>query len=352
MSNLKYHLAFFSLFLTQINFTMKKYAALLLFALFLNGCDDGDLTVDKIDFEDIAESQACDPTTNTLIYKLKPQEALLLQMPEGAIINDNGTKTYTIDAKGNGSYRVVYRAYDGTVAKENICGTIPPSTPKVTEEWLGIDGLIEIATTQLVDSSATDGSTRIKGYEHSIIFRNITFAKPAGNQTQAEFVFGTYNTTITPANLTFKTNPNGSAYECDEVARVYNYNNTFYLSIDDIDPALLVNVVTPSNQPRTSLITATQNKVFYKTAKEGTGSITPAFVCAKIQPSAPAIEETWTGQLGVANVSGIIEVTTTLTGQVYEHTIVLKNVVLQKGNSNFKLGSNFVLGKINRTATN
>ena len=349
MSNLKYHLAIFSLFLTQINFTMKKYAALLLFALFLNGCDDGDLTVDEIDFADVQESSACDPLTNTLIYKLKSQEALLLQLPQGAIINDQGTYTYTIDANGKGSYRVVYRAYDGTVAKDNICGAIPPTTPKVTEEWNAVEGLIEIATTQLVDSSATDGSTRIKGYEHSIIFRNITFAKPAGNQTEAEFVFGTYNTTITKADLTFKTNPNGSAYECDN--KTYNYNNSFYLSIEDIDPALIVNVITASNQPRTSLITATQNKVFYRTALTETGSITPAFICAKVQPSSPAIDETWTGQLGVANASGIIEVTTTRTGQVYEHTIVLKNVILQKGKSSFKLGSSFVLGKVTRDAT-
>lgn len=331
---------------------MKKYAALFLFALFLNGCDDGDLTVDKIDFEDIQTSQACDPLTNTLIYKLKPQEALLLQLPEGAIINDNGIKSYPIDSKGNGSYRVVYRAYDGTVATANICGAIPPSTPKVTEEWLGVDGIIEIETTQKETPPAVDGSTRISGYSHSIIFRNITFAKPSGNQTEEKFVFGIYETSVTPANLTFKTNPNGSAYECDEVSRVYNYNNSFYLTIDDIDPALLVNVVTPSNQPRTSLITATQNKVFYRTAKAETGSITPAFICSKIQPSSPAIEETWTGQLGVASTSGIIQVTTTLTGQTYTHTIVLRNVILEKGNSSFKLGDSFVLGKIDRVVAN
>ncbi|UWY26526.1 hypothetical protein [Flavobacterium sp. TR2] len=332
---------------------MKKYAALLLFALFLNGCDDGDLTVDEIDFADVKESQACDPTTNTLIYKLKTQEALLLQMPQGAIINDNGTKTYTIDANGTGSYRVVYRAYDGAVTKENICGVIPPSIPKVTEEWLGVEGQIEIVTTQIDPANTNnDGGTRITGYEHSIVFRNITFMKPAGKQTEKEFVFGTFNTTVTPADLTFKTNPNGSAYECDEVKRVYNYNNSFYLSIDDIDPALLVNVVTPSNQPRTSLITATQNKVFYRTAKAETGSITPLYVCSKIQPTSPIIEETWTGQLGKPNESGIIEVTTTLTGQVYTHTIVLRNVILEKGNSSFKLGNSFVLGKIDRQATN
>ncbi|WP_343588799.1 hypothetical protein [Flavobacterium sp.] len=329
---------------------MKKYAALLLFALFLNGCDDGDLTVDKIDFSDIEESQACDPTTNTLIYKLKNQEALLLQMPEGAIVNDSSTYSYTINSS---TYRVVYRAYDGAVSKDNICGLIPPSTPKVTEEWLGIGGTIEIATTQNEKPNTTDDGSRVTGYTHSIIFKNITFQKPAGIQTQQpDFNFGLYTTTVTPANLTFKTNPNGLAYECDEASRVYNYNNSFYLSIDDIDPTLLVNDPTPSGQPRTSLITATQNKIFYRTAKAETGSITPAFVCAKVQPASPVIDETWTGKLGVANQSGIIEVTTTKTGQVYEHTIVLKNVILQKGNSHFKLGSSFLLGKIERPETN
>lgn len=105
---------------------MKKYTALLLFALFLNGCDDGDLTVDTINFEDIEQSQACgDAATSTLVYKLKTQEALLLQMPAGSFRNENdSTYTYNIDSKGNGSYRVLYRAYDGTVATANICGTI------------------------------------------------------------------------------------------------------------------------------------------------------------------------------------------------------------------------------------
>ncbi|MDP5201590.1 hypothetical protein [Flavobacterium sp. DG2-3] len=331
---------------------MKKYAALLLFALFLNGCDDGDLTVDQIDFADVENSQACDPTTNTLIYKLKSQEALLLQMPEGAIKNEPGTNIYTIDSKGSGSYRVVYRAYDGTVATTNICGAIPPTTPRVTEEWNGIDGLIEIVTSQLPVAGPIEGSTRINGYEHSIIFKNITFAKPSGNQTEAEFAFGKYTVNVDQANLNFLTDPNNAAHECTDIKRVYNYNVDFYLSIDDIDPALLVNEVTPSNQPRTSLITATQNKVFYKVAKDETGTITPAFICATPQPSAPAIEETWTGQLGKPNESGIIEVTTTLTAQTYTHTIVLRNVILEKGKSNFQLGTSFLLGKITRTVTN
>lgn len=329
---------------------MKKYAALLLFAFLLNGCDDGDLIVETIDFETVTESAACD-TTNTLIYKLKAQEALLLQLPNDKIINDNGTYEYPIDSKGNGLYRVVYRAFDGAITQNNICGAIPPSTPRVTEEWIATDGIITIQTTQIEPKNANDDGTRITGYEHSIIINNVTFAKPSGDQTQARYVFGTYKTEVTPASLTFRTNTSGLAYSCTNVKRVYNYNNSFYLSIEDIDPELLKNEVTPSNQPRTSLITATMNKVFYKTAKADTGVFTEENICTPTS-SSPVVAQTWTGQLGVAGEKGIIEVSTALVGTTYTHTIVLKNVILERGNSSFKLGSSFLLGKIEVNTAN
>ncbi len=331
---------FFSLFLTQINLTMKKYAALLMFALFLNGCDDGDLTVDTIDFSTITP-QSCDPTISTLIYKTKQQEALLLQLPEGALRNENENYTYNID---NSGYRVVYRAYDGNVvASTNLCGLIPPSTPKVTEEWIGTNGVIEIKSAQVTNAvSATNDGTRIVGYEHTIVFKNITFAKPQ-EQTQPELKFGVYRSTVTPADLTFLVTPNNSAYLCDNIKGVFNYNNSFYLSIENIDPDLIKNVAT-GDTPRTSVITADQNKVFYKTADTSGGSFfTQNSICSK--STSPTIKETWTGQAGVDG-KGIIEVTTTFAANVYTHTIVLKRVTLEKGKSNFYLGTSFVLGTI------
>jgi len=331
---------------------MKKYTALLLFALFLNGCDDGDLTVDKITFDDEKEAQLCgDAATGTLIYKLKTQEALLLQMPVGSFRNENdSTYTYEIDSKGNGSYRVVYRAYDGTVASTNICGTIPPSTPKVTEEWLGTDGVIEIASVAKEVPNEADGSSRITGYTHSVIFRNITFAKPSGIQTNEKFVFGNYITTVAAPNLTFPADQ--QVIECSVMKGVYNYNVNSYLSIENIDPSLLENVITPTNQPKKGLIEAAKNNVFYRTAKSGTGSFTESAICVAQKPTTPTVEQTWTGELGKADVSGIIEVTTTRAAQTFTHTIVLKNVILQKGKSTFKLGTSFVLGTINKPATN
>lgn len=331
---------------------MKKYAAFFLFALFLNGCDDGNLTVDNISFDDDKNAVPCgDAATSTLVYKLKTQEALLLQMPAGSFRNENdSTYSYPIDSKGNGSYRVVYRAYDGTVESTNICGTIPPSTPKITEEWLGTDGVIEIESNANEVPNQTDGSSRITGYTHSVIFRNITFAKPSGIQTNEKFVFGNYVTTVATANLTFPADQ--QVIECSFMKGVYNYNTSFYLSIENMDDTFLENVITQTNQPRKFLISPTKNNVFYRTAKSGTGSFSESAICVEKKPTLPTVDQTWTGQLGKEGESGIIEVTTTKAGQTFTHTIVLKNVILVKGKASFKLGTSFLLGTINKTVAN
>lgn len=319
---------------------MKKYASLLLFALILNGCDDGDLTVDTIDFSNESiKAQTCDPLNNNLIYKLKPQESLLIQLPDNSIKNDPSVYSYDID---NSIYRVVYRAYDGTVATANICGTIPPKTPNITEEWIGTAGKIEITTVSVPGAASTDGSTTIAGYNHTIVFRNITFAKPAGDQVEAEYVFGNFGTSYTAPNTVF-TNP---VQQCTNTSKqVYNYNASSALTIDNIDPELLVNSITTT--PRTGLINAngTTNKVLLRTYINGT--LTQGYFCNTTIPSTPSVSETWIAQDGIANASGIIEVTTSLVGtNIYTHTIVLKNVTLQKDHSSFKLATNYVLGNL------
>ncbi|MEN2400051.1 hypothetical protein GKZ90_0009695 [Flavobacterium sp. MC2016-06] len=329
---------------------MKKYASLLLFALLLNGCDDGNLTVDTINFEDVS-SASC-PTTsttgNTLIYKINEKEALLLQLPTTSIVNDSVTNVYDID---NTTYRFLYRSYDGTVATDNLCNTIPPTTPKVIEEWVATAGKMNIISRQVEVVNTTDGSSKISGYEHSINFTNITFSKPSGvPQTDEKFAFGTYATSVTiPNSLAFSNSAteNYKAFQCTAgLNRVYNYSPSFYISIDNIDPNLIQPVATLPNQPRTSLITASMNNVYYRTATSGTGSFTDSYFCASPAPASPAIGEDWSGKLGVANVSGIIEVSTLDATNSFIHTITLKNVIMQKGGSHFKLGTTFVLGTL------
>ncbi|MCD0469098.1 hypothetical protein [Flavobacterium sp. JAS] len=319
---------------------MKKYACLLLFALLLNGCDDGDLTVDSIDFDKVTAT-SCD-TTNTLLYKLKDRESLLLQLAPNSLINNPTPEglPVTYDIKDDSQYRVVYRAYDGTVGVPNICGIIPPKTPNVIEEWLGTGGKIEITTTQITSApSEVDGSTRVTGYNHNIVFKNITFSKPSGPQVEQEYIFGDYKITITPTPLTFA-KPE-EAGECPLLNQVYNYNAAFYIMLQNFDQSLFKNEATPAGQPRIGTISATQNNVVYRTL---TGvALNKDYFCQAIAPTNPAVKETWNGS------SGTVEVTTQIAGTIVQHTIVIKNVTLVKGNSSFKLGNNFALGTVTKS---
>jgi hypothetical protein len=328
---------------------MKKYLSLLLFALLLNGCDDGDLTVDSIDFEDLA-SQNCD-TLNSLIYKLKTQESLLLQLPPSTIKNEataDGTPiTLKID---NSSYRVVYRAYDGAVATTNICGTIPPKTPNVTEEWQATSGVIEIISKEVKETNTTTLATKITGYTHTINFKNITFLKPSGiSQVEPIFPFGDFKTTIaTPVEVDFT---DDDANYCATAKKIYNDNGTSALVIKNLSDKLILNEVTPVGQPRTGLIneTATTNNVYYETYAGTLPTTTTDYFCEG-KTSTPPVKSTWVANAGDATkLTGIIEVTTTLTGGIYRHKVVLRTTTLKKGNSSFMLGTEFLVGTITGT---
>ncbi|MBE8723928.1 hypothetical protein [Flavobacterium hungaricum] len=330
---------------------MKKYACLLIFSLLLNGCDDGDLTIATVEFGETIKPQLCSSTDITLLYKLDNQKAFLVQLPKDGLKSTPGTYTYDID---NTSYRALYRNFDGTVTTDNICGAIPPITPKVVEEWVAETGKIEIITEQIPSTTvAEDGSTKITGYNHNITFLNVIFNIPNSvPQSYPEYSFGTYTTSVTiPATLAF-TNPE-IASQCTVAAnrQIYNYAASFYIMIDNIDPALLKEEETPAGQPRQGLIQTTVNKVYYKSVEPNTGSITADYFC-KATPASPSIKEDWLGRNGTknettgVNESGIIEVTTTRSGSVYLHTIVLKNVTMTKGTGTFKLPTNFSLGRI------
>lgn len=323
---------------------MRKYASLLLLALLLNGCDDGDITVNEVDFETIA-AQHC-TEENLLVYKLKAQESLLLQVAQNTFENEptpeNDPNTFIID---NTNYRLVYRGYDGAITGTYICSLIPPVSPKVNDEWFATDGVMEVTTT--ADKEATtDNGTKITGYTHNIIIKNVTYQVSGVGVTVPEVKFGDFKTTIAAEDqlvLTF-TNPAG---QCGGLTgQVYNYNAGATITIDNIDASLIVNSATPANTPRTGVINSAKNKILYRVFS-GNGVITSDYFCQGSTPSTPTLKETWTADNGVDGVSGIIEVTTSsLTPTTFKHTIVLKKATLRKGTNFFSLGDNFVLGEL------
>lgn len=312
---------------------MKKYAYLLLFAIILNGCDDGDLTPEEINFDEIIP-QSCDTETNELIYKLKPQETFILQLGENTLDNVVGEKTISISE--NGLPQLVYRTFDGVISSANICDAIRPSSPNIIRDSKAKGGTITITTTPDTSEPAADGSTTIKGFNHLIYMNNISYEIAGGVQVDPRsFPFGTLKTTTyTSPTVSFTAN---KAAQCSQT-QLYNYNADSSMIIDALDPELIQN--TETLEPRKSTITATQNKIVFNTYKNA--SITTDYFCKTPRPTTPEIDETWN-----ASVNGTIEVVTTKSGTQYIHIITLKNIELSNsGGLKFKLPSSFIFGEI------
>ncbi|KDN55549.1 hypothetical protein [Flavobacterium seoulense] len=323
---------------------MKKALSLLVLLALFNACDDGDLTQEDISFEDITQTQSCtNSSTNSLIYKLKDQEALLLEIPTATFSTElteaNDTLNLNISTTTN---RVVYRFYNGTVATANICETIAPATPIITDQWVATDGQIRIVTTPTKTTDATTNRTKITGYNHNIVLKNVTFAKASGTQVYETFPFGNYSSTATNLPFNFTTT---TIEKCTSSNDLYKFNTNEALILT-IDPALIVNEVTPLNTPRIGYVGTTANKLTYRLFTGTT--LTSAYFCNTTTPTTPTLSQEWNGVTGNANSqTGIIEVTTTTNGpNSFKHTIVLKKVSFKKGAVDFTLGDSYPLGEL------
>jgi hypothetical protein len=316
---------------------MKRVLGLLVFVFALNGCDDGNLIQEDITFEDIATTQSC--TTNNIIFKLKEKEALLLEIPATSFVNEPSVTGAPTIIDISTTNRVVYRFYNGVVSNDNICETIAPATPIVTDQWTATAGKIQLFTTAIKTLNTTENSTRITGFNHNIVFKNITFAKNNGTQVYETFPFGDYVTSAATLPFLF----DKTLEKCSSSNLVYNYTSSEALTLD-IDPSLIVNTVTALNSPRTGIIGTTSNILSYRLF---TGLLTADYFCGATTPATPTINQQWAAVSGITGVSGIIEVTTTTNGpNTFKHTIVLKKVTLKKGNSDFLLGDNYIYGDL------
>lgn len=321
---------------------MKKFLGLLVFILVLNGCDDGDLKIVNIDFDSVVAA-SCSET----IYKINGNEALFLKIPEteNAFLNDatlaGAPRVKTI----GGSISVTYRAYNGNITAANICDTPSPITPNATEEWIATSGTIEISTIPVYSTpDVTTGATKITKYTHNIVFKNIVFAKPGGDQVYESFSFGEYSTTPTTLPLSF--NPD-NVRVCPSNQLVYNAatGGIEGMFIQNIDSNLLA--TTDLGVAKTALISSTSNKLMYRLFKSALTTANQDYFCSTVLPTSPEVNQEWIAKDGISNLSGIIEVITTTNGPgFFLHTIRLKAVTFQKGNSTFYLGDDILYGSL------
>jgi hypothetical protein len=323
---------------------MKKYLGLLFLILLLNGCDDGDVTVESINFDDVNAS-----TCGNILYKIEDNQALFVRIPASYNAFENEiTPVGTPDIIPiGGEVEVRYRTYNGNVTSSNICpDVIQPIFPVAVAEWNAIGGFIEIATTPIYATpDPVTGATKLVKYNHNIVFKPITFSKPVGQQRYDEFPFGDFTTDATLLALDF---PLDNADLCPSQTTLYNVANSRIeaMFIQNLDPALLS--TTNLNVPKSGLISSTANKLsfrLFETALPLDGNAD--YFCAPTLPAAPTVKEEWFAENGVSNVSGIIEVTTTSNVPNFvKHTIRLKGVTFRRGDNTFYYGNDILWGEL------
>lgn len=314
---------------------MKRILSIVALVFLINACDDGNLQVDNIHFEDVVANKC---TEKDVIYKIKDSEILFIEIPATTFVNDNTPEGVPISIPISSTVKVTYRQYNDIVTLGNICPTVPSATPNVIEEWTATSGTIQITSTAIKTTNTTTNATTISGYKHYIVFKDITFQKPNGIQTYETYIFGNYNINLTALPLSFNID-NGQKSTCSNT--VYNFSGSEVLAFTPADfSSLFANEVTTT--PRTVLLDAS-NTITYRLFNN---LVDDTYFCATPTPTIPVLNQQWNAVVGEAGVSGMIEVTTTTFGTGFQHTIHLKKVSLQKGNSTFSLGDDFIFGKI------
>jgi len=318
---------------------MKRFIGIACLLVFINACDDGDLKVETIDFADVTATKC---TSKDVIYKVKDTEILYLEIPSTSFGLDETPDGTPISIPISSSIRTVYRLYNGTASEDNICPPVPNATPNVIEEWITTSGTIQISTTAIKAPGTATNSTKITGYNHYIVLKNVTFQKPSGDQLYETFVFGNYTTTVSPLPFGFDEEAITKS-SCDE--RIFSFSGGESLVLD-VDNFTMLFANEATTTPRIATI-SNSKKLTYKLFN---GTINDAYFCTNPTPSTPTLAQEWNAVNGIDGVDGTIEVTTTSNGpNTFRHTIHLKKVTMKKGNSDFYLGDDFLYGSFDTT---
>ena len=313
---------------------MKRILSILSLLLFITACDDGNLTVDVVDFS-AGAIQKC--SLKDVYYKVQGSEMMFIEIPSTYFKPDQTLPGEPIEVELSNTIKVTYRRYASATSANNICPTAPDATPNLAEQWVATTGTIQITSTAIKSTNSTDNSTRITGYTYNIVFKNITFQKPSGPQGYETFIFGNYVNIVSA--LAFGFNHEFEKSACG--TKIYDFYGGEVFTLDVADYAtLFANEVTTT--PRTALISAT-NKLSYRLYS---GTITDAYFCASPTPLTPTLTQEWDAINGIEATSGIIEVTTTALLTGFQHTIRLKKVTLKMGNSDFSLGDDYLFGTL------
>lgn len=115
-------------------------------------CDDGDLIVTTFDFDDITLNN-CGEVGDYVFFKINNDNLESLGLRLGTndeIYLATDSRTYNLDGTTN---FVNYRTYSGEVDASFFCDNIPPSTPEITNDFMGMSGQANLEITATLDDN-------------------------------------------------------------------------------------------------------------------------------------------------------------------------------------------------------
>lgn len=173
---------------------MKKLFGILVCAMLLSSCDDGEIVLQSFNFDTVA-IQKC--SNKEVLFKINKEEMLLLDIPSiyfpNEITPEGEPRIVTISSTN----RVLYRKYSDIVTSNSLCSDVPPASPTVSNEWTAANGgTIQIITTARTTTNEVTGEITVTGYNHQIKFINIQFVGSNDSFVFDEYIFGTYTTTL------------------------------------------------------------------------------------------------------------------------------------------------------------
>ncbi len=133
---------------------MHRYLGVFFLLAFFTSCNDGDIIVTTFDFEN-QELSLCGEGTSKVLYNINNDnifETISFSLSNSQLSNlENVLATNTTQAISlqlSGANEIIYRTYDGSVPENYFCGVIPPSSPKVIEEFKSVGGTVLITTVE------------------------------------------------------------------------------------------------------------------------------------------------------------------------------------------------------------
>lgn len=152
-------------------------------------CDDGDLQLEPIDFDNVNVKHCGDISLNTTyFYKQKGSEILILKIPEGLLKNE--VPTTEISSLIPSESNVYHRSFKNTLPEDYFCNPLPYLL-EFNEQITADSGDVIFKTEEI-----TEGGT-IK-YKHTVTFKNIILTNRNGQRVIDETVLFGEIITIVP----------------------------------------------------------------------------------------------------------------------------------------------------------